>query len=221
MTKTKRSLLVSVLMLLLCVAAVASGTYALFSDSVDFDQHLQAGTLDITLVRTKLVTTELDSRGFLVSNEDNPDTRRVDFTNSIPENAFGIESGDKIVPGYKVEATFEISNNSDVAFGYWIEILCTDEDKKDGQNLAKQLQISVNNADGVFVGEGLIVRGNNSKYIKVLPTPGMDTFTVCIEFLDSDIPEYDIEHNNSAKGEKLDFDLVVKAVQVTDETANP
>lgn len=220
MTKTKRSLLMSILTLLLCVATVAGATYALFSDDVGFDQHLQAGKLDITLMRTKLVTTELDKDGFLVSNKDNPDTRRIDFSNSVPENVFGIQDGDKIVPGYRYEATFEISNYSDVAFGYWIEIVCTDNDKQNGLDLAKQLKVTVNAGNGAFIGEGLVVRGDNSDFIKVLPIEEADTFVVTVEFLDSAIADNKIESNNRAQGQNLNFDLVVKAVQVTKAPEN-
>ena len=227
MTKTKRSIIMSVLMLLLCVAAMAGATYALFSDSVEFDQHLQAGTLDITLKRTLLEKAELASTGFLIKNPDNngkPDDRVIDFSNRQPENVFGIESGDKIVPGCWYEATFSIENHSDVAFGYWIEIVCTENDKKDAADLAKQLKITVNSDNEAFIGEGLVVKADGSAFIKVLARGETDTFTVKVEFLDSHIEDNKIDANNKAKNQKIDFDLVVNAMQVTDapqQTENP
>jgi len=60
-TTKKRSVLLSVMTLVLCLALVAGGTYALFSDQVTLTNHLEAGTLDITLTRTKLVTKSLDN----------------------------------------------------------------------------------------------------------------------------------------------------------------
>ena len=51
MTKRKRSVLLSILTLVLCLSVVAAGTYALFTDDVTFEEHLNAGSLDITLIR--------------------------------------------------------------------------------------------------------------------------------------------------------------------------
>ena len=214
MTKRNRSVLLSVLVLVLCLALIAGGSYALFTDEITLEQHLQAGTLKATLVRTELVTKELDGNGFLVSNEDDPDKRRINFTEATTENAFGIDSTDKIVPGSKYKATFELSNSGDTAFGYWIEIGCTD--KKDGENLAKQVKITVNDdKNSAFVGDGLIVKAQNSNFISVLSKGGVTTFTVTVEFLDSHVTE-NLENNNLAKGQSLYFDLVVKAIQVTE-----
>ena len=156
MTRRNRSVLLSVLVLVLCLALIAGGSYALFTDEITLDQHLQAGTLKATLIRTELVTKELDDKGFLVSNENDPDKRRINFTEATTENAFGIESTDKIVPGSKYVAKFELSNTGDTAFGYWIEIGCTD--KEDGENLAKQVKITVNN-DKNSAFDGIVSKG--------------------------------------------------------------
>ena len=192
MTKTKRSIIMSILMLLLCVAAMAGATYALFSDNVGFNQHLQAGTLEITLERIELEKAELDNKsGFIVKNPDTngkPDERVIDFSGNQPENVFGIDKTDKIVPGTWYEATFSIQNKSDVAFGYWIEIVCDDNDKINGKDLAKQLKVTVN-SDNAFVGEGLVVPSTAGTFIKVLPVGESDIFTVKVEFLDSHIAE--------------------------------
>ena len=214
MTRRNRSVLLSVLVLVLCLALIAGGSYALFTDEITLDQHLQAGTLKATLIRTELVKTELDGNGFLTSNEDEPDKRHINFTEATTENAFGIESTDKIVPGSKYVAKFELSNTGDTAFGYWIEIGCTD--KEDGENLAKQVKITVNNdKNSAFVGDGLIVTAENSKFINILAKDDAEEFTVTVEFLDSHVTE-NLENNNLAKGQSLYFDLVVKAIQVTE-----
>lgn len=214
MTKSKRSVLLSVLTLVLCLALVAGGTYALFSDEVIFSDHLQAGKLDISLFRTKLVKNALDGDGFLVSNANNPDTRRLNYSDKNDENVFGFGENEKIVPGSEYIATFEIENKSDVAFGYWVEIIC--KDKKDGEDLAKQVQISVTpgNAEA-FIGEGLVVKGANGVYIDVLAIDDVKTFTVTIKFLDSAVDDT-IDDNNKAQGELIYFDLIVKAEQVTE-----
>ena len=45
--RRKRALLISCSVILLCVSIIVGMTYALFTDSVSVNTHLQAGNLDI------------------------------------------------------------------------------------------------------------------------------------------------------------------------------
>ena len=218
MTKSKRSVLLAVLTLMLCLALVAGGTYALFTDQVTLKNHLQAGTMDITLIRTNLKTKSLnDATGFLVETE-NPED--VDFSkpydpndpNSKNENVFDITDETLIVPGCVYSAEMQIANNTDVAFGYWLEIVF--DDKVD-LTLAEQLKITVKTADDnksisklVKDSAGLI--GAEGDPIGILAKTGSALFTVTVEFCD-----LDHSVNNNAKSTSFDFDLIVHAVQVT------
>ena len=109
----------------------------------------------------------------------------------------------------------QIENHSDVAFGYWIEVVCAN--KAEGEDLAKQLKVTINTGSDKsdFAGNGLIVKSEADGYVGELAVGETGTFTVSIEFLDSAIAENDIDSNNLAKNEKLDFDLIVHAVQLT------
>jgi predicted ribosomally synthesized peptide with SipW-like signal peptide len=189
-------------------------TWALFTDTQKVSNHLQAGDLSITLKRTELTKTTLNAQGKLVTSA--PDTTTKTFSNPTNENVFGIVEGEKIVPGTKYVAKMQIENHSDVAFGYWIEIVCTD--KTNGADLAKQLKVTVNtdSADSAFVNDGLTVKGANGGYVGELIIGATAEFTVTVEFLDSFVAENNIDHNDLAQGEKLSFDLVVHAVQATD-----
>lgn len=208
----KRSVLLSVLTLLLCVALIASGTYALFTDQVTLKNHLQAGTLDITLIRTNLKTLSLDNAtGFLVNTE-NPED--VDFSKPTERNVFDIVEGETLlVPGCSYTAEMQISNNTDVAFGYWLEIVFDDEADL---TLAEQLKITVVTADAnksvtgmLNVTHGLI--GEEASPIGILAkNADPATFTITVEFAN-----LDHSVNNNAKLSSFDFDLVVHAVQVT------
>jgi predicted ribosomally synthesized peptide with SipW-like signal peptide len=188
-------------------------TWALFTDTQKVTNHLQAGDLSITLKRTELTKTTLNAQGKLVTSD--PDTTTKNFSNPTDENVFGIVEGEKIVPGTKYQASMQIENNSDVAFGYWIEIVCTD--KTNGADLAKQLKVTVNTgADAsASVNDGLTV-GSSSNYVGELIIGATAEFTVTVEFLDSFVAENNIDHNDLAQGENLSFDLVVHAVQATD-----
>ena len=127
-TNRKRALLVSASVILLCMTIIVGMTWALFTDTQKVTNHLQAGDLSITLKRTELTKTTLNAQGKLV--ESAPDTTTKNFSNPTDENVFGIVEGEKIVPGTKYVAKMQIENNSDVAFGYWIEIVCTDKTAK-------------------------------------------------------------------------------------------
>ena len=217
----KRTLIVAGAVILLCTIVIVGMTYALFTDTETVKNHLQAGDLSITLKRTKLTKTTLDSEGYLVEMQ--PIVQDVYFSQPTNENVFGLTTDangvvtEKIVPGSKFVAEMEISNESDVAFGYWIEIVC--KDKTQGAHLAEQVKVTVktNSDNAAFVGSGLKV-GSDSNFIDVIEVDASGTFTVTVEFVDAG---YTFENgvlsstNNNAKNESLDFDLVVYAIQVT------
>ena len=212
-TNRKRALLVSASVILLCMTIIVGMTWALFTDTQKVTNHLQAGDLSITLKRTELTKTTLNAQGKLVTSD--PDTTTKNFSNPTDENVFGIVEGEKIVPGTKYQASMQIENHSDVAFGYWIEIVCTD--KTNGADLAKQLKVTVNTGSdaSASVNDGLTV-GSSSNYVGELIIGATAEFTVTVEFLDSFVAENNIDHNDLAQGENLSFDLVVHAVQATD-----
>lgn len=212
-TNRKRTLLVSSAVILLCMTIIVGMTFALFTDTATVKNHLQAGDLDITLKRTSLTKTTLDSTGKLV--ESDPDTDVVDFSNSTDESVFGLVENEKIVPGTKYVAKMQIENHSDVAFGYWVEIVCSD--KTNGEDLAKQLKVTVNTGadSSAMINDGLTV-GRSGAYVDELLIGETAEFTVTVEFLDSFVADNNIDHNDLAQGENLTFDLVVHAVQATD-----
>jgi hypothetical protein len=189
-------------------------TWTLFTDTQEISNHLKAGDLSITLKRTELIKTTLNVEGKLV--ESAPDTTTINFSNPTDENMFGLAEGEKIVPGTKYVAKMRIENHSDVAFGYWIEIVCTN--KNGGEDLAKQLKVTVqtDSTSSAFVGDGLIVKGSDGGYVGELLVGSYEEFTVTVEFLDSFVADNNIANNDLAQGEFLAFDLVVHAVQATD-----
>jgi predicted ribosomally synthesized peptide with SipW-like signal peptide len=108
-------------------------TWALFTDTQSVKNHLKAGDLKITLERTELVKKTLTLTGYLEETkvQDETKDKPVQFTNPSDKNVFGLDIDandeviEKIVPGSKFAAKMKITNKSDVAFGYWIEIVCT------------------------------------------------------------------------------------------------
>ena len=119
-TNRMRSLLISGAVVLLALSIVVGMTWALFTDTETLNHHLKAGDLDITLTRTRLTTRYLDNAdGYL---KDYSDGSPKDFTNTTA-NVFDIANGAIVVPGSTYVAEMEITNESDVAFMYWVEVV--------------------------------------------------------------------------------------------------
>lgn len=212
LTKKRRSVLMSVMTVMLCLTLIAGGTYALFSDQVTLTTHLKAGTLDITLERIKLVTKTIDNdSGYLKDND--PSFEKVDFSKPTNRNVFDIDSGHKIVPGCSYTATLQLTNKTDVAFAYWIEIINRDFN---GLELADQLEVSVKLGEGneasKILSQGLTV-GSSSNPIGILTKTSSAVFDVSLVFAD-------LANNNDAMNQSLNFDVVVHAVQVVDPPKN-
>lgn len=218
MSKRTKVLILSMLTVMCCIAVIAVGTYALFTDQVTMNNHLEAGTLNATLKRTYLKWTKLDVDGYLTSDDSET---VIDFTDNTTDNVFGINANELVVPGSTYEATMELTNNSDVAFGYWIEVVITEG--RDSA-LAKQLRVEVateSETKTSTLNNNLIVGSENDFVAKVSADEGAtkSTFKVKVYFMDdansNDNPTGNGFVNNDAMGKEVKFDLVVKAVQIT------
>lgn len=201
MLKNKaRTLMVASVMIMLCVGMAIGGTYALFTDKVEVENHLVAGNLNITLERTKLVKNTLNNNGYLQKTEV---TTVKDFSNDTNSNVFDIGSNEFLVPASYYEATMRVSNNSSIAFEYDIVIRLTSASNK----LAEQMIVYI---DGVKkgtlseftassqlanIGSGTVVPGNSREFI------------VKIEFASNS--------GNITQGQSVKFDLAVEATQKT------
>ena len=225
-TNRKRALLVSASVILLCMTVIVGMTWALFTDTVGVQNHLQAGDLNITLERINLETYSLNNDGYLATTSNNA---IVNFSNSTTQNVFGLTSGSKIVPRSYYIATMQISNNtakkpenaqpSDVAYDYWLEVKLSTSgltaEQLEALKLDEQLRITVwsgtdTNATPVvskLLSEGLTV-GSSQVPIGTLSRGGSNFFTVKMEFVDN-------ASNNLAKTQSLTFDLIVHATQRT------
>ena len=215
MTAKKRSILLSVLTLLLCLALFAVGTYAFFSAEVKLKNHLQAGTMDITLIRTHLLTESLNPETRILEKTENP--RDIDFSkpadlndpNAENKNVFDMTKDTLIIPGCWYSADMQIINNTDVAFEYWIEIVF---DENADLTLANQLKLTVVSDKGTeskMLTEIDRKIGAAGDPIGVLAETESALFTIKVEFCD-----LANEVNNTAQEKSFEFDIVVHAVQV-------
>ncbi len=129
--------------ILICVALIAVGSYALFSDTTRVTNHLKAGDLDIELWRIDLSGNGLDSAGYMGAVADAKDKN---FTDADDSNIFDI--ADKyVVPSSKYTAEMMISRSSttNVAIAYWLDFVIpnVDTSKPENEALLNQLMITI------------------------------------------------------------------------------
>ena len=220
MTKLKRAMLISSSVILLCMCAVVGITYALFTDNVNVKNHLQAGSLDVRLIRTDLEYAVLDDKGYLTVY--NPDIPVADFTGATSKNVFGIDSEEiLLVPGSYFDARLAIQNGGTVAFDYSVSIQIYGE----ASALAEQLRVTVTDADGNVVGSAMLselARGMSIVAGRMEVGDAPEAFGVRVDFVDDrdyngqeGLDEEDYISNNSAQTKIAEFDLVIRATQAT------
>ena len=127
--------------ILICVALIAVGSYALFSDTTKVTNHLQAGDLDIKLWRIDLSGTDMDDDGYMAAIRDTDDK---DFTDATVNNIFDIE--DKyIVPQstYTAEMMISRSATTNVAIKYWFDFVVPTVTDAEDVALLEQITITV------------------------------------------------------------------------------
>lgn len=207
-----RILLMALATVLCCLALIVGATYALFTDRVSVTNHLQAGTLKLTLVREKLTSHNLDPEGSgYMKNEEDED--EMDFTDPTDKNIFGLSESVLIVPTSTFTADMRIEHGTDsnVAFGYWIEIVLNTDDSD--AELAEQLKVTVTYGDNEeavkYLNQGLTI-GSDAAPIETIGVGETAEFSVTLEFVNLDNAT-----NNLAQGQNVYFDLIVHAVQST------
>ena len=214
-----RTLLMASVTIMLCMALLVCGTYALFSDSVELPTHLQAGTLKVKLIRTELKQRKVNADGLVQDVENETFDDEKDFTHATRDNVFGLEENELVAPTSMYSATMKVINDGgNVAFDYGVFItLDTDETQTDAE-LAEQIKITVTRQDGTEETKLLSDCENYRVAMgRVLVTDDPDaqeTFTVKVEFVNSAAAV-----NDYAQGKKVRFDLFVIAVQATAQNA--
>ena len=187
-----------------CFAFAIGGTYALYDETISTRNHLAAGTLTASLVRQKLTTVTLGSKGYLETTVDDADK---DFTADTSDNIFDVTADELVAPGSSFTVDMVIKNNGNVAFYYYVEVyfnsIVSDE------TFASMLKLSVETEKNVkreaFIKDGLTL-GEDEFGLGTVEVGGEETFTVKLEFIDNG-------NNNKAEGKFVQFDLRIHAVQ--------
>ena len=207
MTKRIRAITLSCVSVLCCLALVVGGTYALFSDSVEVTNHLQAGQLKVRLYRDEIRGLRLTEQGLLQPFEE---SQRTEFTKETSNNIFGLTQNTLIVPGCEFEAKLTLANAGNVAVGYYLEFVL----QGDAGKLSEQLKLTLNVGSETktvmlsALGDKYEWGSADSPLGRVI-ADGNAQFGVGLEFVDNDAV------NNDAQNQQLTVDVIVHAIQIT------
>lgn len=220
-----RALLMSSVTIMLCMALLVGGTYALFSDTVELPTHLQAGTLKVKLIRTELKQRKVNEDGIVQTVEDATFGVPKDFTHATKDNVFGLQENELVAPTSTYSATMRVVNDGgNIAFDYGVYIINFATEDETGENLAEQIKVTVKQGDKEetkFLSEFDGAENYRIANGRVLVTDGIDAqdeFTVTVEFVN--YPGGTLFNNDYAQGKKVTFDLLVVAFQAIDQTTD-
>ncbi len=206
MERKRKTLLLSILTLCICMVLVVGGTFALFTDEATVNNHLQAGNLKVGLYRTAYTEKVLVAEGYLdekfVQSQDNViNGSDINLTDEDEEWLFSVNNA---VPQSYYKADLDVVNNGSVAFNYGMQIMLKSGDTTD---LVDQIQITVTYGDSQVKSFVLSDCANNKVDLGVLTTGQSGRFTVKAEFID------DTAVNNNAMNETVEFFVQVYATQ--------
>ena len=213
MKNTKKSLLVSVLSLMLCVAMLLGTTYAWFTDSVTSGKNtIVAGNLDVELYHKSANGTEEE-------------------VTSTTANLF--KDVAKWEPGAYAYETFTVKNVGDLALKYSMRLNASNATKTSvgdvEHDLTEVLKVKVVDAaptsrpaytDGVALKDWVLDKDNSVLYpTQVSDTPHEESFTVVIYWEPGENDNW-FNLNNERKGHtplSVDVNVVLEATQYTYE----
>lgn len=217
----KRSIVtIACLSIVLCVALIAGGTYALFSSKTSVTNHLRSGNLTLKLERVGLTKYAYDeASGEYKENVYTNGDAYVDFSQATEKNVFDIARSEVIAPGVWYEATMRISkDNTNVPFAYKIIVKLNGSKGEDGKDnaFASQLRVYVDGAPKGYLSDYVTAEGGNEVSVSsgtIGLTEGSKEFKVKLLF----DPTAD---NNAVMNSTADFDLIVEATQGIDDLDN-
>lgn len=217
----KRSIVtIACLSIVLCIALIAGGTYALFSSKTSVTNHLRSGNLTLKLERVGLTKYAYDeASGEYKENVYTNGDAYVDFSQATEKNVFDIARSEVIAPGVWYEATMRISkDNTNVPFAYKIIVKLNGSKGEDGKDnaFASQLRIYVDGAPKGYLSDYVTAEGGNEISVSsglIGLTEGSKEFKVKLLF----DPTAD---NNAVMNSTADFDLIVEATQGIDDLDN-
>ena len=200
--KKIRRVLLSVVILLMSLMVLVITTYVLFKDDIILVNHISAGDLNVSLIRTDLKGKILGTDGKL---HDFHNPGQIDFSKPTEKNLFDLENDVYIVPGVEFKATLLVVNSGSTNFGYYVNIVIGDDSSIE---LCEQLYVTISAGDKKVSGTlADLYLGGEHDFVSVIESNGSSSFDIEIIFIDNG-------NSNAAMDKTVYFDVIVNAVQV-------
>ena len=211
----KKVLLSSVATIALCLCLIAGSTFALFTDTTEFNIAVTSG--DVEIEAYAKVNSVYSARGankaddkFLVDENGHTYTHEKQQEHVFLNGGTAKVDGknlviDRITPGDKVDVDINITNKSNVSFVYRYKLV------SNNSNLATGMVVTV---DGKSY-EGLAIW--TSEWYPVIATSNGEPLGVPVKTISVELPvyagnEYQSEHTEG-KVESVTYTIIVEAVQ--------
>ena len=232
----KKALLSSILTITLCLSLIAGSTFALFTDTTDFNIAVTAGKVDLEAYAgisdvysaVGVEEGEVAEDRFLVDENDNEykHVASLDKETFINGGVAELEGTSlkiaRLTPGDKVDVTINVTNNSNVAISYRYKIAVNTNSTYDNE-LASGMVLSV--IDGLTFAETSYEGFESyvSEWYYVEAPAGaagaIDPRTISVELPVYAGNEYQTE-KAEGKTESVEYTLIVEAVQGNVNTVN-
>lgn len=221
----KKVLLSSILTIALCLSLIAGSTFALFTDTTDFNIAVTSG--DVEILATAEVSSIYSAKAITGAYTGNPDDlfrdengafyiyeERTDtFLNGgTAEIVGGKVVIKRITPGDKVDIDIKVANTSDVAISYRYKLV------SDNTNLATGMKVTTFNKDGSTTATEALAIWTSDWYSADVAEQ-IPTRTISVELPVYAGNEYQTE-NAEGKIESVEYTIIVEAVQGNANTVN-
>jgi len=225
----KKVLLSSIATIALCLCLIAGSTFALFTDTTDFNIAVTSG--DVEILATAEVSAIYSAKAITEAYTGNPDDLFRDengafYIHEKQTNTF-LNGGtaevvdgkvviNRITPGDKVDIDIKVANTSDVAISYRYKLV------SDNTNLATGMKVTTFNKDGSNTATEALAIWTSDWYSAGAPAgvaEQIPTRTISVELPVYAGNEYQTE-KAEGKIESVEYTIIVEAVQGNANTMN-
>lgn len=198
-----KSLMLSMISVILLVTATFVSTFVLYSDTTEVNNHIVAGSVEVGFKRTCYEGTPSLKDGTL------GDYTIIDDTAlDLKDDSSKIFNIKNAMPSLTHKAVLEVSNEDSIAFVYTVRLINLTAEAENDKALANQILIEISNGEQSI--QFMLADYEKPENVITLGTiyagAEAQTFTISATFLNS-------EYNNLAKYGKVSFDIQLLAVQ--------
>ena len=229
----KKALLSSIATIAICVCLIAGSTFALFTDTTDFNIAVTSGDVEIfatatvNSIHSAVATTDSNlSDEFLMDESEwyytHVEQQGTFINGGTAEVVDGKVVINRITPGDRVDIDISVANTSDVAISYRYKIV------SNNTNLASGMVVTTFNKDDTTTATESLAIWTSDWYSAAAPAgvaEAIPTRTISIELPVYAGNEYQTEYNDPTDTtddviQSVEYNVIVEAVQSNARTTN-